>query len=711
MGIRIDEINAQGLGPLNEFNETMGDLNLIYGKNEQGKTYLVEFLIKSLFKNYKEFNLRSNEPNGKVIISGLDNDPVFFSPKGPRKLEDYLLKDHPGMPVNISKLLVVKGADLSFDHQKTDGVSKAIIKSFLTSESTLDQIRNKIQKTVRNAKNENGIIQGARAGKIKTTSELEEKLKDLDRLHNEVNDVLSEGYLTELQYNKNKTEVQINEQLRAKKYLAYTKQQQIQEIKRKIENVDVNDLDQLRENFNACSRLQGELEEIQAKFNQASEDSRHFPWLETAVDEYQNLMSRGGTSPKKLMLIIGGVLIGFGLLLGIGGGLISITAEPVVGFSILSFGMAMLIIGLVFGWFYLRQFQQRNETYAESEEIKRIEKSFQKKFKKPLKDIATLKEHEKTLSKIHTKATTYQESIAEVKIKIRDLAFATKSGLQKFKLPVDDPDSWNEKIQSLEKKLNKWKHLLQDAEVAFASLGIEEDDLITDNPEIVFESNRLNQLEKELTQSEEALKSIEMDFELLKTKVQTTIKNNSSTTWDTLLDYLRQERCQVAAEYRSATSEIYAGILVNDIIEDVRAKDDEKIIQQLKSPMIREPLSKITTHYEYINFKEETIIVGDQYNEFEIGDLSTGAKEQVLLAIRLGLTTNIIGGNTAFFILDDAFQHSDWDRRELLLEQVIDLTRSGWQIIYFTMDDHIRKLFQKYGKGNFDGVYKEFDLR
>ena len=27
------------------------DINLIYGKNEQGKTFLVEYLLQSLFKN------------------------------------------------------------------------------------------------------------------------------------------------------------------------------------------------------------------------------------------------------------------------------------------------------------------------------------------------------------------------------------------------------------------------------------------------------------------------------------------------------------------------------------------------------------------------------------------------------------------------------------------------------------------------------------
>jgi uncharacterized protein YhaN len=44
-------------------------------------------------------------------------------------------------------------------------------------------------------------------------------------------------------------------------------------------------------------------------------------------------------------------------------------------------------------------------------------------------------------------------------------------------------------------------------------------------------------------------------------------------------------------------------------------------------------------------------------------------------------------------LLDDAFQHSDWERRERLVAQVLSMVQSGWQITYLTMDDHLRGLF------------------
>ncbi|HCQ15235.1 MAG TPA: tetraacyldisaccharide 4'-kinase, partial [Cryomorphaceae bacterium] len=36
-------------------------------------------------------------------------------------------------------------------------------------------------------------------------------------------------------------------------------------------------------------------------------------------------------------------------------------------------------------------------------------------------------------------------------------------------------------------------------------------------------------------------------------------------------------------------------------------------------------------------------------------------------------------------ILDDAFQHSDWERRPRMIEYMVKLVKEGWQVFYFTM--------------------------
>jgi uncharacterized protein YhaN len=78
--------------------------------------------------------------------------------------------------------------------------------------------------------------------------------------------------------------------------------------------------------------------------------------------------------------------------------------------------------------------------------------------------------------------------------------------------------------------------------------------------------------------------------------------------------------------------------------------------------------------------------------------MSTGAQEQAWLALRLGFASLNMEGQAAFLILDDAFQHSDWKRRPNMVTEVIRLAESGWQVFYFSMDDHISGLFRAAAK-------------
>mgnify|MGYP001965740947 FL=1 len=95
-------------------------------------------------------------------------------------------------------------------------------------------------------------------------------------------------------------------------------------------------------------------------------------------------------------------------------------------------------------------------------------------------------------------------------------------------------------------------------------------------------------------------------------------------------------------------------------------------------------------------------------DEFPLGMLSTGAREQVMNALRLTFASKALGEESAFLLLDDAFQHSDWKRREDMVAYALGLVDRGWQIFYFTMDDHLRDEFQKQAENSLgeDYVYK-----
>ena len=147
-------------------------------------------------------------------------------------------------------------------------------------------------------------------------------------------------------------------------------------------------------------------------------------------------------------------------------------------------------------------------------------------------------------------------------------------------------------------------------------------------------------------------------------------------------------------------AEIIGKRLLFDVIQDLRKDEDKNILEGLNSVAEGSLLNGITGRYESFHLDGDALFVSDAYQDFPLADLSTGAQEQVMLALRIGFATRLLGkeGDTLFLVLDDAFQYSDWDRREKLMDATVQLAKNGWQIFYFSMDDHIRELFDKRGK-------------
>ena len=108
--------------------------------------------------------------------------------------------------------------------------------------------------------------------------------------------------------------------------------------------------------------------------------------------------------------------------------------------------------------------------------------------------------------------------------------------------------------------------------------------------------------------------------------------------------------------------------------------------------------------------EDEYLKVSDDIQDFYLKDLSTGVQEQIMLALRIGFSSQLLKKESMFLILDDAFQHSDWPKREILINKLADVAKNGWQIIYFTMDDHIKDCFDKIGSSKLNNDYKKILL-
>ena len=69
--------------------------------------------------------------------------------------------------------------------------------------------------------------------------------------------------------------------------------------------------------------------------------------------------------------------------------------------------------------------------------------------------------------------------------------------------------------------------------------------------------------------------------------------------------------------------------------------------------------------------------------------LSSGAYDQLYFTIRLALGEKLLGEEKGFFILDDPFLKSDSGRLKQQLEMLVDISKEGWQVLYFSAKDEI----------------------
>jgi len=143
-----------------------------------------------------------------------------------------------------------------------------------------------------------------------------------------------------------------------------------------------------------------------------------------------------------------------------------------------------------------------------------------------------------------------------------------------------------------------------------------------------------------------------------------------------------------------------AKIQLNEALNEYGEEENKRIADGLERDELTEPLYALTGRYQNIRLEEERglVLISDQGDEYPLAYLSTGAREQIFFALRTGFARVGTDGSPKFLILDDAFQHSDTQRREKLVEQALALVQDGWQLFYFTMDDHIRELFRDAGR-------------
>ena len=280
MPIHLDKISVKNLGPLVSLDLELGSLNLIYGKNETGKTFLVEFLLGSLFRHASKWDLRDIPGKGSVTVSGLRKESTSFTLTTRKKIEDYWKDDELGLPLNMSRLLVVKGGELDLA-RTPGGVNRDVLKTALTSEVLFDQIRKPISKTIQGATLVDQEIRGANRGILNDRQDLSSEIQKLRGLLEQVENEYSRGPLRQLELKITDIQKDLKIQEKSKRHAAYQFRQERKLLSEEKEKLSDKTLSDLKLNLHDYTTGEEILTKQEKELGKQQDRSKHYGWLES----------------------------------------------------------------------------------------------------------------------------------------------------------------------------------------------------------------------------------------------------------------------------------------------------------------------------------------------------------------------------------------------------------------------------------------------
>ncbi len=549
-----------------------------------------------------------------------------------------------------------------------------------------------MQETVKKAKVLGGVIQGHDKGELQDRGRILSDLQRLEKLVEQVDSGMSLGHIRSLKLRLDQINSSRREQLEAKRHQAYQLNEAWLEARKSLEALPEDQVGRMIQLLRDQRRLDADIEQAAEDLASRQSETQLHGWVEQAIALWQERQMTGTTRIPWLMLI------GAGASIALAAGL-AIFDQSAAAAIAAAGGLGLGILGV---WLLTRTI---THTVDQAERAELVEE-FERRFGKPLTDLAQLKAVESDLRKTVAIAEEIERRRTGLLTERTRLAAELGPGLALLSGRVLDVQEWDAVLSELAARRRSLSDRLHQLEMRLEGLGVDASDFAQQPTEVEYskvETTRLESQEEEL-QVEIAIANAELQG--LKQAVCNETGDGIDRSWEEILGSLWKLREEKAAEYRQKTSRILAQIGVTEMLARIAAEEDERIRTGLNDEAVRRVLNETTQRYRSVDLKNDGLVVSSDTVDYPLADLSTGAREQVLLALRMGFASRLAGGQPLFVLLDDAFQHSDWQRRERLVEQVLKMVRAGWQVTYLTMDDHLRDLFDTAAKKALDGDYR-----
>ncbi|AEH22963.1 hypothetical protein TOPB45_0865 [Thermodesulfobacterium geofontis OPF15] len=758
--MKIKEFLINRYGPLKIKKPILLDnFNLIWGKNEEGKTLTIEALIKLLIgediKNFENINRIEEKPEGYVIIKDSNGKEIKFPEK---KKKSNLLQFTNLTSQEFRNIFIIRNSDLSISKESEFYTN---ITGRLTGLRTNEiyKIKNKLLE-IGNL-TPSGEFKDDKPEKLKSklkeARELLEKIlqlenkiqenrfdqleKDLIKLKEEIEKIDKKLEILEIARKREKYEIgkkaleKLKESLEKLKDLENYNDKDW-ELWKDCEKVIKEYISQKEDELKKLKEKEIEQKEINEELNAIERDFRIFEEKKKKINSQilPELINYRYESEKivqqkvkdKFFTYLGIFSI---VLLVIA--LIGIVFNPSLLFYVLIFNF--LIIALISGFFKFQFIKNKAQLAEKFEKIrfsflelgmgaeniekifinlKKIEEDY-KKISEKLRELEIEKrkidEEIKNLKEIkileiEKKIQKAKENIEEIKKRSKDETLEKYQEKLKLKKELENfigeeksilRTHFGEKFKKLEDNIVYWEEEIKKLE-KYADKEVSVKYNETEEEALKNKKRELEEKAKELINKLENFKEKMKEIEKEVNKV---LNFDEYLYCNTLVDLKKlKERLKEFVEDNENRRAIV--LEVKKILEEIENEEIQKISELFgRDSDISKYFAEITEgKYEEVIFDEETKKIKVKLKEgtlLEPEKLSGGAYDQLYFSIRLALGEKLLKENKGFFILDDPFIKSDPYRLRKQIEMLKKISKLGWQIIYFSAKGEVKEILDE----------------
>lgn len=639
--VKINRLKVSHYGPLSDFDMEFDEgLNAFYGKNESGKTLLVESITKMLIDDssrFKGIGRVSQRPNGLLTVENSEGE-FDASQESLEKVFGNVTSE------DVRNAFVIRDFDLRLPERENDfgngDYFKDVTDRVLGSKTQkIEALRSEIADVGKLTNS----TSNARLKNTKNTDHLKDKRDRAKRLKSEIQQFLDKveekglfkkySRVDAIEKEISSMEKRLNELENAKKQDKYIKGQEL--------------LDQLRKAREDMKDLERE--------------KRAFKDLETIRKRAQNFeMEASEKSDLKTASVGSGILSGLSLVVA--------ALNP--GLLTLGISVIFLAVAIFTGYRFIDASRELSSQKQDRKDI--------------IKEAGAKDIRADTLPEVVDAINSYEQDIEDREKEInerRSQAVGELKGL--FNASVEEPERWT-------RELDNFSNSFESVEIEF-----EEGDLEEAEKNLEELKEKKKELRGEVDQYDETLKEFDSGIsQALDSRFIDGKPASVSSVED--LDFASRQ----LEEFVSSLDEmVQASKNAIEVLEEMEEQEEDEFNRIFNEDSYAvEMFAKATDgNYTDIKYEKESRklkVVRSDGKELDPEALSQGTYDLLYMSIRLKLAREILG-EPGFLVMDNAFVHSDIDRIEREIEFLTELEDEGWQIIYFTFRDDVRELLDE----------------